>query len=120
MDYYQKLLPTYKNGILFVQMFCVEGTIWESSKDSSLAIFNAVNKERETLRKEGHYFISAFGAGSCKACDTCSVPCSAPENSIVPLEATGINVVLLAEKFGIKIVFPVGRDFYRLGALFYD
>ena len=122
VEYYQKLLAKYKNGILFFKIYPIDDEIpYEKlSKDSSLEMSGKILSERNKLFSEGHYFILGLGAGSCKLCDECSFPCRMPADSLIPLEATGINVVDMLNKFKIKIKFPIKENFYRVGALFYD
>lgn len=122
VGYYQKLLIRYKNGILFFKAYPIddEDAYEKLSKESSLEMRRKILSERNELFAEGHYFVLGLGAGSCKLCDECSFPCRMPGEALIPLEATGINVVGLLNKFKIKIKFPVKENFYRVGALFYD
>lgn len=122
VDYYKKLLPTYKNGIIYYQHFIVENKKeWEElGKTSSLEIHNHLLQVRDNLFEEGHYFAIIFGAGSCKMCEKCSFPCRQPQKSITPLEATGVDVVKLMKTYGVHIDFPVTNIIYRIGLVLYD
>jgi len=123
MDYYKKLLPTYKNGLLIIGKYLIDNNRnWVAlGKTSSQDILEVLWKERETLINNGKFPI-IFGAGSCKICiDNCSAICKHPDKSAIPIEATGINVLALAEIVAnIIIEFPVKETFYRVGMLLWD
>jgi len=120
MEYYQKLLPTYTHGRLLIKKYeCKDHSQWkEIGKKSSVEMTKYLQEQREVKQKEGVYFVVAFGAGSCKLCTTCTIPCIHPSQSLVPIEATGINVFKLVKKVtGIELSFPVKECFYRVGML---
>jgi predicted metal-binding protein len=60
-----------------------------------------------------------FGAGSCKKCQVCN---PSKENCIIPLEATGLNILKYVRDYKIipDIQYPVKDYFYRIGAIFYN
>lgn len=118
--YYSRLLPQYTFGVFYFEKFVIEGDYLELGKRSSLKIYRKILSEREKLFEDGHYFAIGFGAGSCKLCDKCSFPCSAPEKALIPLEATGVNIVKTLGRYGVTLKFPVKKYFYRVGAIFYD
>lgn len=122
MEYYQRLLPKYKYGELIVLEYPIEDrSKWaELGKCSSQEISNEIIKYRNRLIELGFYFVVGFTAGSCKNCDKCSIPCRLPDKSLVPLEATGIDVVKLAKKIAkVRLHFPVTDKFYRIGMILY-
>ena len=124
VEYYKKLLSSYKQGILLVSKFKIPNNYrWrELGKDSSLEIHKELLKIRTELFKDNNFAI-IFGAGSCKNCEECQFPCRFPNESVVPLEATGLNVIQVVYKITkIIIRFPVEKQkyFYRIGAVFYD
>lgn len=122
VDYYSKVLSSYKNGILIIERFAIDSLDnWkELGKQSSLIIHQTLTSMREVLLKHGKFAV-LFGAGSCKNCETCAFPCRFPEKSVIPIEATGIDVVKLV-KYATKIdiTFPVTKDFYRVGLILWD
>lgn len=120
VEYYEGLLPRYKSGILYYKKFTVQNNWVKQGKSSSLEIYEKIILKRRELRKNSHYFLMAFGAGSCKLCDKCTFPCKLPDRSLVPFEATGIDIVKMMMQFDIAIEFPVNNHFYRIGAIFYD
>lgn len=123
IDYYYSLLPTYKEGIFCYKSFPVtDYTDWAKlGKASSLEMHKYLLEERQHIMNDNVPFVSAYAAGSCKLCDDiCSFPCRNPAQSLVPIEATGINVVKLAKELAdIDIVFPVKDKFYRCGMILY-
>ena len=122
VDYYKELLPTYKKGIIYYKKFIVDDpTKWkELGRQSSIFITTFLVKKRTQLISEGHYFCIAFSAGSCKNCVNCEIPCPFPDHSLIPMEGTGLNIVAMMKKFGIKIKIPIEDYFYRVGCILYD
>jgi predicted metal-binding protein len=122
VKYYEKLLPTYKHGVLIYHKFAIyDIERWkELGQSSSKEIQQTLWDKRSKLLELGKFAI-IFGAGSCKLCPECAYPCRHPEQSTVPLEGTGINVVkLMAKVAGIELIFPVTEYFYRVGVVLYD
>ncbi len=123
VEYYKKLLPTFNKGILIVEKFEITNPAdWkELGKNSSLLILNKLKAIRQQLLNKGHFAV-IFSAGSCKYCsDKCTFPCKHPEESAIPLEGTGIDVVYLVSKITkIELKFPVKKFFYRVGMVLYD
>ncbi len=120
VKYYSKLLSKYSHGVLYYEVFPTDGNAMEVGKKSSLKIREKIISERNRLFNDGHYLFLGLGAGSCKLCVCCSFPCSRPEKALIPLEATGMDIIKMMKKFGIEIKFPVKDRIYRIGALFYD
>lgn len=122
LNYYKQLLPSYQKGILIYKQFQIDNSDkWVSiGKESSLEIHKKLLQCREKLQNEGHYYILLLGAGSCKLCEKCQIPCINPSKSITPIEATGIDLVKFMKPFEINIQFPVKTTFYRIGMVLYD
>lgn len=121
-SYYEKLLTRYDKGVIYYEKFEInEQSNWmELGRLSSKVLANTVLNKRNELVLAGNYFCIAFGGGSCKQCTVCSFPCAAPDRALIPIEATGINVVEIMKKFGVEIKYPVKDFFYRVGFIFYD
>lgn len=121
-EYYKKLLKKYTYGKLFIKKFIIDDLKnWKKlGKQSSLIIHKILLKERQKLINNGHYFNIILGAGSCKYCKECSIPCKLPQFRAIPIEATGINVVTTLKRMNIFIKFPVKTYFYRIGLLLWD
>ena len=122
VEYYEKLLTRYRHGVLIYRDFLVYPhlDVETQSKKSSMEIYKKVIEERNKLFAQGHYLFIGFGAGSCKVCKTCTFPCNKPQEALMPLEATGMDVVRVLKKFDVKVEFPVNEHFHRVGAVFYD
>lgn len=122
VEYYKKLLPSYKYGIIYYETFdCSNKENWkEIGRASSLFLSEHLLKVRTKLFSEGHTFINVFGAGSCKVCEKCQFPCRFPDKAVVPLEATGLNVVDFMKEFDVFIKFPIDNEFMRIGMVLYD
>jgi len=127
IDYYKNLLPYYRYGVLIIEKFLIKdytmSTWQELGAYSSKIIHNQLLEERNKLLERGIFSI-IFGAGSCKFCsEICTFPCKHPEKSVVPIEATGLDVIgLVYELTKIELKFPVENQgfFYRIGMMLYD
>ncbi len=123
VEFYSNLLPKYKHGQIFYTFSSSpKKTDKNYGKESSLAVHSAIASARRKLFSAGHYFINAFGAGSCKLCESCSFPCGHPDNALIPVEATGMDVVKMMNNFKISIKFPAENQsfVYRIGVILYD
>ena len=120
VEYYSDVLKRFKHGIIYYDFFPTDGDAEKVGHDSSMEIYKKITNERIRLFTEGHYFIMALGAGSCKLCDRCTFPCPIPDKGIIPVEATGIDVVKTMAQRGVKISFPVKKTLMRVGVLLYD
>ncbi len=120
--YYQETFISFMHGIIIIKKFNIDTPQnWkELGRMSS-----------EEIRKELYHLVKyikpkrheIFGAGSCKNCIKCSIPCINPERRLIPLEGTGLNVVkLINEVANIELKFPVENQgfFYRIGLLLYE
>ena len=119
VDDYRELLPSFEFATLIYEKFYVHDCWdWEKQgRESSLIIFNELKAEQLTKPA------IAFGAGSCKLCSKCDYECRFPERAIIPIEATGIDVIkLFKDLTNIELKFPVEEwgYYYRIGCLFYD
>jgi predicted metal-binding protein len=122
VEYYKKNMPLYKYGMIVYDVFTFKNTDdWkELGRNSSLAIHSELLSIKNILFNEGHYLSVAFTAGSCKLCESCQFPCRNPSKSLIPLEATGLNVVHFMKYFGINIAFPIKDELCRIGIVLYD
>jgi len=121
VEYYQNLLPTYAHGTLILEVFDVSDPYEDIGRTSSEFIRKELISIRQSLFLENKHAI-VFGAGSCKICEgDCSFPCRHPELSLIPIEATGIDVKSMI-KYLLKkeIKFPIEQKFYRIGMILWD
>ena len=120
--YYKTLLSTYSKGILFIEKFIIDNPDnWQELGASSSRSIQEVLYDYRTELINQYHFPLVFGAGSCKNCEKCSIPCAYPDKSLMPIEATGLNVVELVYNLTkIELVFPVKDYFYRIGMVIFD
>ena len=121
--FYNELLANFKNGLLIIKKYKItDVSKWqELGRNSSEDIRQELNIMYDILSKQG-FQVLMFGAGSCKVCQTCSIPCKNPAQRLIPIEAAGLNVIRLVKKItGIRIKFPVEKQgyFYRVGMIVY-
>ena len=120
VEYYSTVLKSFRHGIIYYDIFPTDGNKEDVGHDSSIEIYKKLTAERTRLFENGHYLIMILGAGSCKLCERCSFPCHIPDKGIIPVEATGIDIVKVMEKFQVKIIFPVKKTLIRVGIVLYD
>jgi predicted metal-binding protein len=121
MSYWQLLLPTYQFGKLVIQEYKINKLInyLTLGKCSSLEL--GVELDKIQLELEKYTYSLKFGGGSCKACASCSFPCKNPLKQLIPIEATGLNVIkLTSELAGVQLRFPIKTIYYRIGMFLYD
>lgn len=119
-------LETFKhliNSKSLAHIFIVEFPITNPSKwkelgrESSLELAYVLNQHAEAYAIAGKTPL-IFGAGACKNCTECIIPCRYPNKKLISIEAIGINVIrLIYDNFGIVLHFPVKNYFYRVGAI---
>lgn len=121
---YPKMMQEYNAG-LFVSLTY---NIYEHEDFSTIRTdsSNVLHRLLLTLEKWlwDHNCSNAisFTAGSCKLCKGgCGKEkCNNPYMSRSPLEATGVNVVKSAKKYGIDINFPTDKQLMRIGLLLWQ
>jgi predicted metal-binding protein len=122
LEYYSAAIKEYKNAIIFYKEYTISdfSDFAEAGKESSLELQQELIAFRNNLLKQGQLFVTCFGGGSCKLCDTCSIVCRFPDKSTVPLEAAGVDVFATLKPLGIELPRIIKDRFYRVGAVFYD
>ena len=122
VEHYREVFTSYKYGEIYAMLFEIDDpNNWmKLGIASTLKMQSLLIQARNELIKQGYYDIVLLGAGSCKRCSICTVPCRNPEKSLISLEGAGINVVKMMKRFGIEIKFPVEETFYRIGGVFYN
>jgi predicted metal-binding protein len=120
--HYKNFLPTYKLGILVIKKFIIDDI--KNWKELGINSSEEIRKEliglKESLNPTEYDY---FGAGSCKNCKQCSFPCRFPNEQLIPIEGTGINVIKLVKDItDIELKFPIEQYgyFYRIGIFLYD
>lgn len=117
---YRKMLSEYDHAaFVWVDMPFTGQTYTDVRSESSVTLHRALLDLEEYLLEQGASLTLSFIGGSCKLCKNgCGKDkCNNPYQSRSPLEATGVNVVKSAAKYGIRITFPVTDHLIRMGLL---
>ena len=121
---YPKMMREFDKG-LFVYLTYTYKTTAEfdaARTDSSVQLHKLLlNLEKWMYYHNAPTAISFIG-GSCKLCKGgCGKDrCNNPYLSRSPLEATGVNIIKSAKKYGIDIRFPTDKQMIRLGLLLWQ
>lgn len=116
---YQKMFSEYDEGIFVGLTFEIKNDkhYQEVRNDSSVVLHKTLLAVEKWMWDHNRSTAISFGAGSCKLCKGgCGKEkCNNPYMSRSPLEATGVNVVKSAQKYGIDIRFPAHERMMRVG-----
>ncbi len=116
---YPKMFSEYDEGLFVYFNFDVRDKVrFESIRsESSVTLHKVLLQIEKWFYNHNRSTAISFGAGSCKLCkDGCGkVRCNNPYMSRSPLEATGVNIVKTAAKFGIDVKFPTEDKLMRIG-----
>ena len=121
---YPKMMGEFDCG-LFVYLSYTYRTREEfdsARTESSVQLHKLLlNLEKWMYRHNAPTALSFIG-GSCKLCKGgCGKDrCNDPYRSRSPLEATGVNVIKSAKKYGIDIRFPTDNQMVRIGLLLWQ
>ena len=123
---YPKMFTEYDGGLFVAFTFPTEGIPQEEydyiRNESSVVLHKTLLQLEKWLYNHDSSTAISFGAGSCKLCKGgCGKErCNNPYMSRSPLEATGVNIVKTADKFGIKIHFPTDKQLMRVGLVMWQ
>lgn len=106
-------------AFIYVDMPFTSDNYSDVRSNSSVRLHKILLDSESFLLKNGNIMALSFIGGSCKLCKNgCGKDrCNNPYQARTPLEATGVNVVASAEKYGLHIKFPVETHIIRLGLL---
>jgi len=121
IEFYKQTLNTFQHGLLFIKKYKIHDiSQWQKlGKESSEDVRQELELMQNILKNQG-FSVLIFGAGSCKICIICSIPCKNLSKRLIPIEATGLNIIRLVAKITKKqIKFPVEKQgfFYRVGVI---
>ena len=90
--------------------------------DSSVQLHKLLLNLEKWMFNHNAPMATSFIGGSCKLCKGgCGKErCNNPYLSRSPLEATGVNVIKSAKKYGIDIRFPTDKQMMRIGLLLWQ
>lgn len=117
---YKKMFNEFEAGALvYVKIPLNERNYEDVRNNSSVILHKGLLAMEKCLWTCGVGLYLSFVAGSCKLCKNgCGQQgCNNPYLSRSPLEATGVNVVESAKKYGLNIGFPPGDYMIRCGLI---
>lgn len=121
---YPKMFSEYDEGLFVYFLFDVtDKSKFDSIRsESSVVLHKALLQFEKWCYNHNRSTAISFGAGSCKLCKGgCGKErCNNPYMSRSPLEATGVNIVKTAAKFGIDVSFPTEETLMRLGLIMWQ
>lgn len=121
---YPKMFSEYDEGLFVYFTFDVsDKDRFEYYRNESIVVLHKTLLELEKwCYNHNRSTAISFGGGSCKLCKGgCGKErCNNPYMSRSPLEATGMNVLKTAAKFGVEIEFPTDQKLMRLGLLLWQ
>jgi len=99
---------SFAKGILVNCVRHIEDSFdWEGMLDGGHDLCDLLIGAKEYADTIGMEDYRIFGGGGCYGCEDCSypdVPCRHPDLLFTPIEACGINVMLLAKEAGFKYI----------------
>lgn len=120
IDYF-KMFSEYDEGAFISLSYEIESNeqYEEVRNESSVVLHKILLAVERWMWEHNRSTAISFGAGSCKLCKGgCGKEkCNNPYMSRSPLEATGVNVVKSAKKYGIDISFPTKKKMIRIGLI---
>lgn len=120
---YPKMMSEFESG-MFVWIECPynESNYQEIRGESSISLHKTLLDLEKRLWDLNSSTALSFIGGSCKLCKNgCGKErCNNPYLSRSPLEATGVNIIKSAAKYGIQISFPPKNRIMRIGLLLWQ
>lgn len=119
MDYKAVFAEFDHVAFVWVDIPCTSDTYANVRSQSSVLLHKALLAMENQLYELGNPLHISFIGGSCKLCKNgCGKErCNNPYEARTPLEATGVNVIKSAAKYGINISFPATDHMMRVGLL---
>lgn len=121
---FRKMMSEYEAGLFVVLTYPIESTEDFNAvrTESSVTLHKLLLALEKWMWDHNSSTAISFTAGSCKLCKGgCGKErCNNPYMSRSPLEATGVNVVKSARKYGLDIKFPADKKMMRVGLLLWQ
>lgn len=117
---YRKMFSEYDNLAFVYGKYDFDENDYSAVRaESSVQLHKTLLKIEKYLWEHNNSTAISFIGGSCKLCKNgCGKErCNNPYMARSPLEATGVNIVKTAKKYGIEIEFPPKNYIMRLGML---
>ena len=121
---YQKMMQEYEVGLLVVLTYDIENNEEYNivRTESSVTLHKLLLSLEKWMWNHNCSNAISFIGGSCKLCKGgCGKErCNNPYMSRSPIEATGINIVKSARKYGINVRFPADKRMMRIGLILWQ
>ncbi|NBH19576.1 DUF2284 domain-containing protein [Clostridiaceae bacterium] len=121
---YPKMFSEFDEGAFISYSFEIhDSSAYEGIRsESSIVLHKTLLQLEKWMWEHDRSTALSFGAGSCKLCKGgCGKErCNNPYRSRTPLEATGVNIIKTAAKYGIEIHFPTDRLLTRIGLIMWQ
>ena len=121
---FQQMMKEFDQGMFVIYSFNIKERASYNAirSESSIVLHKTLLKLEKFMWDHNASTAISFIGGSCKLCkDGCGKErCNNPYMSRSPLEATGVNVVKSAKKYGINITFPTDNKLIRCGLLLWQ
>ena len=121
---YPKMMGEFDGG-LFVYIpysYSTKAEFDTARTESSVQLHKLLLNLEKWMYSRNAPTATSFIGGSCKLCKGgCGKDrCNNPYMSRSPLEATGVNIIKSAKKYGIDIRFPTDNQMIRIGLLLWQ
>ncbi len=120
---YPKMMGEFENGLFIVMKYEVDESNYNAIRsESSVIVHKLLLASEKWLWNHNSSNAISFIGGSCKLCKNgCGKEkCNNPYMSRSPLEATGVNIIKSARRYGIDINFPTNKNLMRIGLLLWQ
>lgn len=121
---FKKMMKEYDQGLFVILNYEIKDELEYDSirTDSSVTLHKTLLALEKWMWEHNQSTAISFIGGSCKLCKAgCGKEkCNNPYMARSPLEATGVNIIKSARKYGIDISFPTDKKLMRLGLLLWQ
>lgn len=121
---FPEMFSEYDEGLFVYYYFDIsnKAKFEDIRVESSVKLHKTLLQIEKWLYNHNRSTAISFGAGSCKLCKGgCGKErCNNPYLSRSPLEATGVNIIKTAAKFGINVIFPPEASLMRIGLVMWQ
>ena len=120
---YPKMMGEFENGLFVLLKYNVNQENYDAVRsESSVIVHKILLASEKWLWDNNSSNALSFIGGSCKLCKNgCGKDrCNNTYMSRSPLEATGVNIVKSAKRYGIDICFPTNEKLMRIGLLLWQ
>ena len=117
---YKQMFSEYDNAAFVYGKYEFDESNYQMVRnESSVLLHKTMLSFEKYLWNHNNSLAISFIGGSCKLCKNgCGKErCNNPYMARSPLEATGVNIVETAKKYGIEIIFPPKDYIIRLGMI---